>query len=345
MRTRWPRACGVALAVGIAILAWTTTAIAIDDSPLDSSIEAAWKAATTTGIRLFDAGRRRDAEASFASAVALAEQMRVRDWHLVVSLQNLGDTVRSDGRGGEAERWYRRAVEIAERIVGSPANVALDALKTLATFYHGERRYDEAERVYARALDVTATSPASDTSRAGYLNVLAEVASLQGRFEVAESRAREALRLLERIGDPVSTAAVLEELAALLHAIGRATEAGEMVARSRNSLQRVATAEATLQYALEVRMAALGLEHPGLSTMLRALARVAEVQERYADAAALHERAIKVLLELRGRAQLLQAAALDDYARVLRSLRREKDARVATAQAAAIRAAIEGAER
>lgn len=91
-------------------------------------------------------------------------------------VEDLGYAHASLGESGEAIRWYERALTTLERLhPGDP--VLVSTMNNLGNLYRRERRYEEAERVYGRALAILEGSRAVDdpaiATNAYYLGVVA----------------------------------------------------------------------------------------------------------------------------------------------------------------------------
>lgn len=301
-----------------------------------------WEALVEAGNRAYRDGQYDEAETAFRRAIEVTQRTTPRDWRIVISLTNLGHVVRTRGRFVEAEALYRQALGSAEELWGEDHPDLLDPLKNLGVFYYEQRRYAQAEAIFTRLLRIAARgSSARDRVRqVAYVNMLADLAELQGRYGDAERLHRETIRILGA-PDPLDRAALgmtLTQLSLLLRLQGRDTEALDTAARA---LQVLAMAgpegEATIRLAIKFREETLGPEHPGVARMLQPLAFLLEAQGRYANATVVWRRTVEILERSRPPASLDVAASLEAYAAFLAKLGLGSEARSAEARAAAIR--------
>ena len=70
------------------------------------------------------------------------------------SLNNLASLYRSQGRYGEAEPLYLRALQIREQQLGADHPDTATSLNNLAGLYQSQGRYGEAEPLYVRSLQI-----------------------------------------------------------------------------------------------------------------------------------------------------------------------------------------------
>jgi tetratricopeptide (TPR) repeat protein len=268
--------------------------------------------------------------------------MAPHDWRLIVSLDNLGDTVRALQRTEEAEVFYREAVAVAEVLRGEDDLLVLEPLKILAWFYQRQHRYDDAARVYERGMFLTGRAFGGDHPKVVlYLTALAELAGLQGRYREGEGLIRRALTIVQPVRYDLGPglAAVFLDLAWFLQVTGREA-AAEAVTQEAVGILRKAPreAEGLVREALDVREGALGADHPSVATLLDHLALVLEVQGRFDRAVALRQRALRITGDAFGEGHLNLVPSLRGYAGLLRRMGRDTDARLLEARAAAITA-------
>src|SRR5262249_27792456 len=108
------------------------------------------EAGCALGTVLTHAGRADEAEHVLRRVIALDTESG--DWACKARL-TLGSLWTSTGRLDDAERELRRALEDLERRHGDTYPDTLAALNNLAGVLHTRGRYDEAVRLYRRALD------------------------------------------------------------------------------------------------------------------------------------------------------------------------------------------------
>jgi tetratricopeptide (TPR) repeat protein len=189
------------------------------------SVEAA-EAYNRLGVACKFAGLFDDAEAAYALALPVAEQIADEDSELLAALlHNLGGLAHSRGLPNEAEPLARRGLAIRETSCPDPRGIAADEA-ALAAILEALERWDEAERSYRRALSIW-SELGDDYEIAMTLNGLAATVRFGGRPEEAEPMFREALAIIEadRGATHPDTATIRNNLAMLLNATGRAVDA------------------------------------------------------------------------------------------------------------------------
>lgn len=91
-----------------------------------------------------------EAERHFLQAVELAEQLGRSDERLPLSLNRLGNCLKSQGRYDEAETMYLKAIEIREATVGAMSKELLPLLEQYAGLLRVLKRDSEAEKLEKR---------------------------------------------------------------------------------------------------------------------------------------------------------------------------------------------------
>ena len=108
------------------------------------------------------------------------------------TLNNLAVLYDIQGKPGEAERLYRRALSIDEKALGKEhPSVAID-LNNLAILYNGQRKYNEAEPLYKQALSIWEKTLGPD-----HPHVASGLENYAALLRMT-NRAHEAAELLER---------------------------------------------------------------------------------------------------------------------------------------------------
>ena len=106
-------------------------------------------------------------------------------------LTNLASVYASQGKYGEAEGLYRRALAIREQALGANHPEVANSLDGLASVYQMQGKYGEAEGVYTRALAIKEKAlGASHPDVAKTLNNLALLQSRRGDIGKALSWSR-----------------------------------------------------------------------------------------------------------------------------------------------------------
>ena len=100
-----------------------------------------------------------------------------------MSLNNLAELRRTEGRYAEAERLARRAVEISARATGSESSEFAVSLHTLAAIYRDSGRYEEALSLLERSLAIREKQLGLEHPLVAVtLGNIAEIYSAQRRF-------------------------------------------------------------------------------------------------------------------------------------------------------------------
>jgi tetratricopeptide (TPR) repeat protein len=128
--------------------------------------------------------------------------------------------------GGEAERLYKRALAIDEKVLGPNHPKAATALNNLASLYSKLGRYADAEPLSKRSLSINENVLGlSHPDVATSLNTLASLYEAQGRYADAEPLYKRSLAIREKALDPdhPDVAASLSNLAGLTKSTNIAT--------------------------------------------------------------------------------------------------------------------------
>ena len=231
------------------------------------------------------------------------------------------------------------------QVLDNPTEHASE-LNQQATERYQEGRYNEAETLFLRALEIyREQSRENHPDAAISLNNLAELYRTQGRYREAEPRFLQALAILrEQLGERHPLVATnLNNLAELYRAQARYGEAepyflealeiyqtqlGENhpnVATSLNNLAglyqsqgRYSKAEATFLQALEIYQAALGEHNPLVASSLNNLALLHQAQGRYGEAETTFIQALEIYREQLGEHHLEMAISLNNLADLYR---------------------------
>jgi tetratricopeptide (TPR) repeat protein len=239
--------------------------------------------------------------------------------------RTLNETARAyfnQGRYGEAESRFVRALAIEEKALGPEHPSTAQSLNNLAELYRAQGRLSEAEPLYLRALAIREKALRSEhPDIAQSFNKLAELYRVQGRLSEAEPLYLRALAITEKAlgGEHPYTAISLNNLALLCKYQGRHSEAEALhlrtlairekalgpehpsTAHSLGNLAdlyraqgRLSEAEPLLIRALAITGKALGGEHPDTATSLNNLALLYRDQGRLSEAEPLYLRALAI---------------------------------------------------
>lgn len=208
------------------------------------------------------------------------------DPSVALSNYKLAGAYLAQGRGGEAETAFRRALAITEQAQGAEHPSTLAILTGLGHAQQAQSHYAEAEILFRRVLTAREKlNGAEHQDTATALSHLAGSYGLQGRYAEAEPLHKRALAIREKANgaDHPATAVALGNLAAAYQ-----------------SLARYAEAEPLYQRALAIREKVNGPEHPDTAAALTNLAGAYGFQGRYAEAEPMYKRALSIREKLNG---------------------------------------------
>jgi tetratricopeptide (TPR) repeat protein len=241
---------------------------------------------------------------------------------VVAALGALGEALRAQGRYREAEVSLRAGLALAER---APNNELLivQAANNLAVLYKYTARFDEAEALYRRTLQIVEARRGPDHLDAATLwHNLGGLEHSRGRHAQAEPAARRAVQIRTHAlgGAHPDVAADAAALGAILDALGRLDEAEDLlrsalqtfttllgpchyeVAINANNLAalqyrrgRLDDAEALWRQALTIKVQLLGEDHPELAATIVNLGVLAAAHGHQQEARARFEQALKLL--------------------------------------------------
>lgn len=202
---------------------------------------------------------------------------------------------------------------------------ALDAAQSLnerAMALHAQGRFDQAEPLYRRVLEMVDATPGWTPARVdALLTNLASVYDAQGKFALAEPLYKRRIALEEKTLGPEDPelARTLADLALLYHNMRRLPEAEPLYLR-----------------ALAIREKALGADHRLVVSTLVELKLVYVMQRKFAQAVPIAERVLAIEDQAPGGAS---ARTLDSVAFDYRQVGRNDEATMLEKRAAALRAA------
>jgi len=216
----------------------------------------------------------------------------------------------TDSRSGLWQRWF---------IKSPSAPLSADAGGFGALL---EGRFGDAEKLLAAALRRAAQQRPESVEHAAALSDLADLYRAQARYEEAEPLFRQAIALLERLGD-----------AAHAHA-ARPLNSLALVYRAQGLYER---AEPLCHRALAILEALNGPEHPSTASALSNLLTVYLAQGRYCDAGPLFRRSVAIKERLLGPRHPDLAGSFSNYAAFLRKTSGDAEAAAWEARAEALR--------
>jgi len=240
-----------------------------------------------------------------------------------IALNYLGMLYQKQGRLGEAEPLYKRALAIYEKALPEGHPDIVISLANLAAFYQGQGRLSEAEPLYKRALTIREKAlPEGHPDIAASLNNLASLYYNQGQLSEAEPLYKRALKIREKAlpKDHPDIAQTLNNLASLYQKEGRLSDAEPLFKR-----------------ALAIREKALPEDHSDIAQSLNNLASLYQKQGRLSDAEPLFKRALALYEKALPEGHSLIALSLNNLALLYQDQGRLSEAEPLYKRALAIR--------
>ena len=265
------------------------------------------------GELLFHQGKYEQVEPLFQQALKMREQLWGSEHPLVASsLNNLATLYSHYGNYTQAEPLHQRALAIRERALGSEHPLVALSLSHLAWLYYAQRRYDQAEPLHQRALAIRERALGSEHPHVALsLSQLAMLYCSQGNYDQAEPLYQRALNIHEKVwgSQHPLVASSLNNLGKLYHHQGNYVQA-----------------EPLLKQALAIRKHVLGPAHLHVANSLNCLAKLYVDQGRYARAKPLYQRALALREQALGPGHPDVITLMEDYAVLLRVMKRETEA-------------------
>ena len=238
-----------------------------------------------------------------------------------------------NGKFVDREQEVIKAEEVLKKAIGlqsEPSTVLADSLNNLAGLYYAQGRYEEAEPLYKKALQLRQKllgdrHPDVATS----FNNLAALYYDQGRYEEAEPLYRQELKLRQQLfgSQHPDVATSFNNLAGLYSAQGRYDEA-----------------ELLYQQALQLRQELFGDQHIDVANSLNDLALLYKDQGRYIESERLYNQAIALIKEQIGDRHPYFADSLNNIAELYRQQGRYEEAEPLYQQSLRLRRELLGNE-
>ncbi len=211
---------------------------------------------------------------------AIKAQFGTNHANYAVALGTLANLDLHQGKYGEANGLYRRALAIREKVLGPDHPDLASTLNGLAVTCQHQGKYGEAEGLHQRALAIREKSLKPDhPDVAETLNNLAIVYRAQGKHGEAEGLYRRALAIHEKALGPdhPNLARSVHNLANACYAQGKYSEAEGHYRRAAAIIEK-----------------ALGRDHPDVASTLEGLAAAYQAQSKYGEAEGLYRRALVI---------------------------------------------------
>jgi len=201
-------------------------------------------------------------------------------------LTNKAVVLKYMGKRTEAERHYRRAIDLLEKAYGRKHHTLVAPFHNLGVLYMATKRYSKARTAFQSSLDISITAFGDGhPETADAISALAIVIARQGEHKESERLQRRALTLRE-----AALGKDHPRVAQSLNSLGVAMRRRGKLAAARRFHSR----------ALDVWRRALGATHPNTTSPLVSLGKLAITQRRFGEAEAKFKEAEKILREARG---------------------------------------------
>ncbi len=246
---------------------------------------------TTMGRSYRGLGRFEQAGEQFRAALALREREKSDSAATLESLNDLAINYQDQSKYDEAEQYMRRALAIAERVLGPEDRNTLDVVNNLGLLLFVRGRIEDCEGFLRRALEGQRKIAGNEhQSTLDAMTNLATVLQSLGRYAEAEALARESLDTRRRVFGPKhpGTAVAVNNLGTLLAA-----------------QNKLAEAEPFYRESYELSRGILGEDHADTLTGLANIAGLLRDLSKTAEAESMHRRA------LAGRQRVLGARHAD----------------------------------
>ena len=308
--------------------------VSVLPAPVGLAQAADWGQQVDEAKKIANAGRFEDARRLLLGL--LRETADLSGMRAAIIQQEIGVVDEGLGRYAEAERSFRDAIRILDRIEGPQSEQAIVARENLATMYIELGRPEQAEPLLKSVLEARRKSAeAQPISLAEAYDDMANLHSLQHRRD-AVSYYQQALDIFRRAGAErtISFAMTLNHLATDLIGRGRHREALPLAQRSFDLLQQLPSATADARFAglallgaaetesdpaaaavhlvglLSMAESLYGPEHPRTAMALHLYAQLLRRQHRSAEAKPYEEREAQVLAATRANQNTVHVDAL-----------------------------------
>lgn len=195
-----------------------------------------WQNDTGDSSAAADEQAQKTAERALLAEIHDAERKGTDERALATGFYNLAILRRQQGEFAEAERLYRKALDIRERIEGPNHPDVATTLNNLAALMAAQGNYEVAQPMLERTLAIRQTALGNThVLTAESMSNLALLYAAEGNATSAEPLYRQAIAILEKTegARQGELDRVLDNYAAMLHETGRDVEAGGLEARAR----------------------------------------------------------------------------------------------------------------
>jgi tetratricopeptide (TPR) repeat protein/transcriptional regulator with XRE-family HTH domain len=258
-----------------------------------------------------------EAESLYQRALAIREQV-CGSWHPDTAqvIYNLARLHFDLGQYAVCEGLYQQALAIRERTLPpNDLSIALSLNSLAFMYYVWGVRYDEAEKLFERALPIFDQAIGVDHPKTSHcLSNLALLYATQGKYSEAENLLLRVQAIRDKSLGPthLDTARSLQNLAWLY------IEQGKQ--------EKYEQAKRLLEQSLEIREYLLGSEHPQTAISLHHLALLCDAQEKYGEADQLYQRVLAIRRKMMGKDNPRVLLTEKHYATLLRKMGRREEA-------------------
>ncbi|KAK4164715.1 phosphorylase superfamily [Cladorrhinum sp. PSN259] len=203
----------------------------------------------------------------------------------------------------EAERIYRQALELKEKVLGREHRSTLDSMNNLGLVLQNQGKYEEGEQIHRQALKLKEEVLGREhPSTLDSIDNLGIMLRRQGKYKEAEQMHRQALSLYEKVvgREHLSTLKSMNNLGLVLESQGKYKEAEQIHRQELSLCEKV-----------------LGREHPSTLDSMNNLGLVLMSQGKYEEAEQIHRQALKLKEEVLGREHRSTLDSMDNLGLVL----------------------------
>ena len=152
------------------------------------------------------------------------------------SLQNMGIILTLEYRLSAAEKNFRDALAIRERILGPKDLLVAESMNGVASVLSAQGRWQEAEKMFREALDISSSFGPRDPTYVAALNGLVQALLTLQKLDEAERDAREGIALAKQLLGPEHPV-----VASSLARLARVLEQGDRLPEARTNLEEALT--------------------------------------------------------------------------------------------------------
>lgn len=110
-----------------------------------------WERFNVMGQQSMSSGKHAEAEGHFRMALVEAEKLGPNDPKVATTLNNLANCLRTQGKHGEAEPLYKRALEVKEKSAGPLHPDLVPILDNYAKLLRASGREQDAQKMEQKA--------------------------------------------------------------------------------------------------------------------------------------------------------------------------------------------------